>query len=120
LMRRWHEEHPRRFRIFPDAGALRQDWLAVFIWAVSAYRPSPYAGNVTYLYARDNPDPRKLWWGTVTESRDRVEVRLIPGDHVTCRTEHLRDLAEELHRGLENSSETRLAPPAASHAGVIS
>jgi len=112
LMRRWHQEHPRRFRLLPAAGALRQDWLAVFIWAVSAYVPSPYPGKVTYLYAADNPDRRKLWWGTVTQSSDTVEVRVIPGDHVTCRTEHLKDLADALLRCLMETTQARPAPAA--------
>jgi thioesterase domain-containing protein len=95
LMRRWREEHPERFALLPAAGALRQDWLAVFVWAVSGYEPRPYPGKVTYLFAKDNPDGRKLWWGKVKEA-DNVEIRTIPGTHETCRTEHIHDLADEL------------------------
>jgi len=96
LMREWNEAHPRRFRFLPDGGALRQDWLAVFIWAVSGHRPRRYPGKVTYLFARDNPDRRNLWWGAVREANDNVDILRIPGDHVTCRTEHLDDLAAQL------------------------
>ena len=95
LMRRWREDHPRAVSLLPAAGALRQDWLAVFVWAVSGYVPRPYPGKVTYLFARDNPDGRKLWWGKAKEA-DNVEIHTIPGTHETCRTEHIHDLADQL------------------------
>jgi thioesterase domain-containing protein len=96
LMRRWRTEHPqKRFSLLPAAGALRQDWIAVFIWSVAGYVPRPYPGKVTYLLAKDNHDRRKLWWGRVkaTQSRD---IRTIPGTHETCRTEHIDALVENL------------------------
>jgi thioesterase domain-containing protein len=96
LMRRWREEHPRRFALIPAAEALRQDWMAVFVWSVSGYIPSQYPGKMSYFFARENPDSRKLWWGQVTET-ENVEIHAIPGTHETCRTEHIHDLAEQLH-----------------------
>jgi thioesterase domain-containing protein len=93
LMRRWREEHPKRFSLIPAAEALRQDWMAVFVWAVSGYLPRRYRGKMTYLFARENPDSRNLWWGKVVET-EHVEIHFIPGTHETCRTEHLHDLAE--------------------------
>jgi thioesterase domain-containing protein len=100
LMRRWREEHPRRFALIPSAEALRQDWMAVFVWAVSGYFPRQYPGKMTYLFARENPDSRKLWWGKVVET-ENVEIHFIPGTHETCRTEHLHDLAEQLSSCLQ-------------------
>ena len=82
LMRRWREDHPQRFSLLPATGALRQDWMAVFVWAVSGYDPRPYPGKVTYLFARENPDSRKLWWGKVKEA-DNVELHIVPGTHET-------------------------------------
>ena len=93
LMRRWEEQHPKRFSRIPAAEALRQDWMAVFVWAVSGYLPRRYGGKMTYLFARENPDSRNLWWGKVAET-ENVEMHFIPGTHETCRTEHLHDLAE--------------------------
>ncbi|HEV3096083.1 MAG TPA: thioesterase domain-containing protein [Candidatus Dormibacteraeota bacterium] len=95
LMREWRAKHPRRLSPLPAAGAMRQDWLAVFIWAVSGYAPRPYRGKVTYLFARENHDRRKLWWGQVRPS-DGVDIRLTPGTHESCRTDHLDDLAEQI------------------------
>jgi len=95
LMRRWRDEHPKHFSLIPPAEALRQDWMAVFVWAVSGYFPRQYPGKMTYLFARENPDSRKLWWGQVTET-ENVEIHTTPGTHETCRTEHLRDLTKQL------------------------
>jgi thioesterase domain-containing protein len=95
LLQRWQSEHPGRFSLLPAAEALRQDWMAVFTWAVSGYFPRKYPGKMTYLLAKDNPDRRHLWWGKVAES-DQVEVFTIPGTHETCRTEHLHEMTQRL------------------------
>lgn len=95
LIQRWRDEHPKRFSLLPDAEALRQDWMAVFVWAVSAYSPGHYPGKMTYFFARENSDSRNLWWGKVTEA-ESVEIHTMPGTHETCRTEHIHDLAEHL------------------------
>ncbi len=95
LMRRWQAEHPKRFPLIPAAEALRQDWMALFVWAVSDYFPRQYQGKITYLFARENPDSRRLWWGKVTET-ENTEIFTIPGSHETCRTRYLHDLAKQL------------------------
>jgi thioesterase domain-containing protein len=102
LMQRWRKEHPRRFSLLPAAGALRQDWMAMFVWAVSGYVPRPYPGNVTYLFARDNHDSRRLWWGKVKKT-ESVEIHRVPGTHETCRTEHIHDLARHLRMCLHEA-----------------
>ena len=104
LMRRWRDEHPKRFSLIPAAEALRQDWMAVFIWAVSDYIPRGYPGKVTYFFARENPDGRKLWWGKVAET-ENVEIHVISGTHETCRTDHLHELATELSIRLSQAQE---------------
>jgi thioesterase domain-containing protein len=100
IMRRWRNAHPRRLWPIPAPEALRQDWMAVFVWAVSGYFPRHYAGKITYLLARENPDSRKLWWGKVVET-ENVEISLVPGTHETCRTEYLHDLTAHLKRCLQ-------------------
>ena len=109
LIKEWNEKHPRRFRLLPDGGALRQDWLGSFIWALADYAPAPYPAKVIYLYAADNPDGRKLWWGTVLTPSANVDIRLTPGDHVSCRNTHLHELAENLRICLAEAQ--ALAPP---------
>lgn len=95
LMRRWCQDHGRRFGILPPAGALRLDWLATFAFPVSGYRPRPYPGRMTYILARDNRDGRRLWWGRPTPSHN-VEIHMVPGDNVTCRTIHAEELTDRL------------------------
>jgi thioesterase domain-containing protein len=97
LMQHWDALHPRRFSFIPAVGALRQDWMALFVWAVSEYVPRPYPGRITYIFARDNPDRRYLWWGTPRADEKTVEIHLIPGTHATCRTQHLPGLASKIH-----------------------
>ena len=101
LMQRWRNEHPKRFSLIPAPEALRQDWMAVFVWAVSGYSPRQYSGKATYLYAEENPDDRHLWWGKPVET-ENVEIYTIPGTHETCRTEYLHDLAARLKTCLDN------------------
>lgn len=95
LIRCWQARHPKRLSLIPAAEALRQDWMAVFIWAISGYSPTRYRGKITYLFARENPDSRKLWWGNVSET-ENAEIFSIPGSHETCRTTYLHDLAQQL------------------------
>lgn len=108
LMRRWQDEHQKRFSLFPAAEALRQDWMAMFVWAVAGYLPRQYPGRMTYLFAHENPDSRKLWWGKVAET-ENVEIHTIPGTHETCRTEYLHDLAECLKVCLNKAEEAALS-----------
>ncbi len=95
LLRSWLDKNPWRFPLIPAAEALRQDWMGIFIWAVSGYIPRQYLGRVAYFFAGERPAKRSMWWGEVTES-EKVEVHVIPGTHETCRTLYLHDLAEQL------------------------
>jgi thioesterase domain-containing protein len=104
LLQRWRDEHPRRFFPIPAAEALRQDWMSLFIWAVSGYVPRPYAGTMAYLFAKDNPDGRGLWWGAAVET-DTAKIHFIPGTHTTCRTEHLQALARQTQACLRAASQ---------------
>lgn len=109
LIRRWRDVYPKRFSLLPAAEALRQDWMAVFVWAVSAYSPGHYPGKMTYFFARENPDSRRLWWGKVAET-ENVKIYVIPGTHETCRTEHIHDLAEHLSLCLTSVQAASLLP----------
>jgi len=105
LLRRWQDENPRRSSLIPVAEALRQDWMGIFIWAISEYIPHQYPGKITYFFARENPDGRRLWWGEVAET-ENVEIQVIPGTHETCRTEHLHEMAEELRARISKAQRT--------------
>ena len=109
LLRRWRDEHPQRVALIPAAAALRQDWMAVFIWAVSGYVPRLYPGRITYLLAADNPAGRTLWWGTVGDA-DNVEIHTIPGTNTTCRSQHIHSLAEHLRACVGKAQGTEPMP----------
>jgi thioesterase domain-containing protein len=107
LLQRWQMEHSRRFSLLPAAQALRQDWMALFTWAVSGYFPCKYPGKMTYLFAQENPDSRHLWWGKVVEG-ENVEILNTPGTHETCRTEHLHEMAHRLKSCLSKAQANAL------------
>jgi thioesterase domain-containing protein len=94
-LRRKQDEYSQNFTPFSAAETLRRDWMGKFIWVVSEYVPRQYTGRMTYLWVREKPADRNLWWGKVTES-ERVESYDIDGSHETCRTEHFPDLANHL------------------------
>jgi pimeloyl-ACP methyl ester carboxylesterase len=97
--------HERAFSLFPGADFLRTDWIGVFVWILSQYKPRRYPGKVTYLCAREEPNYLRTWWGSVTEAEE-LEVHLIPGTHDTCRTDHLQDLAAQLKSCLSRAQAT--------------
>ncbi|MGI8825922.1 MAG: non-ribosomal peptide synthetase [Chloroflexota bacterium] len=80
--------------------ASRRDRLAAFDWAVTGYRPKPYAGRVTLLWGRDVPlrpgDPT-MGWGRGARN---VDLRLVPGSHSRL-VEHVDELAREIRGCLE-------------------
>jgi thioesterase domain-containing protein len=109
LMRSWKEKHPGRFSLIPAPEALRQDWMAVFVWAVSGYFPRHYPGKLTYLFARENPDSRKLWWGKAGEG-ENAEIYAVPGTHETCRTTYLHDLTAQVKACLDKVQARTVLP----------
>jgi thioesterase domain-containing protein len=72
--------------------------------AMLGYVPKRFSGRVTLLWpselALDNPDEPCAGWSKVA---DDVEVRLVPGGHITCITKHVHDLAGTLRTSLENA-----------------
>ena len=79
------------------AEARRKKVMDAYVKAMNAYVPRPYKGRVTLLLPAESPsghsgDP--TWgWGSVTNN---VEVRVVPGGHLTCITSHVKELAENL------------------------
>jgi amino acid adenylation domain-containing protein len=69
--------------------------------AAARYVPKPYSGPVTFFCATDDPerfreDPVTLWQDIISE----VRVQPVPGDHMTCLTEHVGALGEGLRTQL--------------------
>lgn len=89
--------------LVPGVELLRKNWLGIFTWLTSQYRPCPYPAKLTYLWSREEPSNRRSGkWGSVTKARE-VEIHRIPGNQTTCRTEHLRDLAEQVRACLDQA-----------------
>jgi pimeloyl-ACP methyl ester carboxylesterase len=62
----------------------------------------PYAGPVTLLWPAEDPiEPAKAarWWRRVAP---RVDVRVVPGTHATCLTEHVGAAVEALRHCLRS------------------
>lgn len=87
---------PRISAFFPPVESLRKEYPAVFYWATANYRPGLYPGKVTLFWDAEEPVRRK-WWNTWAKERDKgVEEHIIPGSHITCKTECLHGMAEQL------------------------
>lgn len=79
-------------------GDLRQDYPRVFDWVALGYAPSSlYVGKVTFFWAYAGKEAKafRKGWRKV-EANGEIEVHLIPGDHITCRTDYLQVLADHL------------------------
>jgi aspartate racemase len=65
------------------------------------YRPKPYPGRVVLLRTKSlessSPTDRTADWGKLTS---QIEVHELPGDHLTCVTEHVGIVAEHIGRYL--------------------
>lgn len=91
--------------------ALRQDYPRLFDWMALGYVPSClYPGKITFFWTSESKEAKafRKGWRRV-EERNEVEIRLVPGDHITSRTEHLHDLAECLRMCLSKAQEALLS-----------
>ncbi len=93
---------PKNDAVFPEAETdsaegRRKRVMDAYVKAMAVYVPRRYKGRVTLLLPAESSlghsyDP--TWgWGSVT---DEVEVRVVPGGHLTCITSHVKELAENL------------------------
>jgi hypothetical protein len=99
-LRHSHYRNLPGFSLLPTANALRQDWLSLFVWVISAYDYRPYRGKVTYLWASEKPSEFKVRRGDVAPAKE-IENLVTPGTHITCRTTYVRETAEHLRACLE-------------------
>ena len=79
------------------------------------YRPKPYSGRVILLRTRaaqvSYPTDLTAGWGKLAA---KVDVHHLPGDHITCQTEHVGDVAECIAKYLRayHGEDERLFRPA--------
>jgi thioesterase domain-containing protein len=72
--------------------------------ALGGYLSKPYSGRVALLWPAEEPFDRRrnptFGWGRVTS---QLEIRIVPGGHITCVTEHLETLAGHMKGLLEQA-----------------
>jgi len=77
---------------------LRHDWVSIYDWMVADYMPQSYPGKITIFWT-DEELFRRERWSKSMESKieaNNVEDHIIPGNHITSRTQYLPVLAEHL------------------------
>ena len=83
---------------FPPLETLRQEYNPLFRWAVAQYKPSFYPRKVTIFWDEVELN-RRRWWQKMAKGKDgEVEVAIIRGSHMTCKTEHVDSMAACLQR----------------------
>ncbi len=90
-------------KMFPPYEALYNDYIGVFSWLVSKYKPRPYPGKITLYWATDEPIIQETWSQVpVVQGKKELEHHFVPGTHMSCVTDHTQVLAkllgEHLHR----------------------
>lgn len=75
----------------------RKKVMDAYVKAMTAYVPRRYKGSVALLLPAESPSghPYDPTWGWKSVT-DNVEVRVVPGGHLTCITSHVKELAENL------------------------
>jgi amino acid adenylation domain-containing protein len=83
------------YALFPPIKQLHENWGDITDWITVDYVRRPYAGNITFFWAKDErPNPEAAWRDIA--HMDGVANFIIPGDHITSRTEHIHVLAKQL------------------------
>src|SRR5579859_3656721 len=73
----------------------RQDWPVTHDWIMAGYVPRRYADKITFLWAAEESLARRAWWPKMYKNE---EMHIIPGTHITCRTDHLHAFSECLRQ----------------------
>jgi hypothetical protein len=63
-------------------------------WLMKSYGYNPYPGKITILLA--STERLGGAWRIKAREEQNIEVQVIPGTHVTCRTTHVQAFAEKL------------------------
>ena len=92
----------RGARALAERQRAHDERFAAYRRVLLAYAPGRYGGRVVLLWpeeqrGRHGGDPTHGWGAVTTE----LEIRAIPGGHLTCVTTHVREVATELRRTLD-------------------
>ncbi len=92
---------PRLARVFPPADPLHLDYPGMFTWATATYEPAFYPGKVT-LFWDEVETFRRAWWNDWAQGKDaEVETHIVSGTHITCRSDQIYSMGEQLRTCLE-------------------
>ena len=91
LLRREDPEH----LTFRD---LRQNYPRLYDWIASGYRPlTLYDGKVTFFWTQESYETQAILKGwRKIEANGEIEIHVVPGDHLTIKTDYLPVLADHL------------------------
>jgi surfactin synthase thioesterase subunit len=95
---------PSIYTLLPTADALRQDYIGISNWIIAGYNYAPYSGKVALFHACEERLVG-VWQRKAANEKD-IEVRVIPGTHISCRTEHIQSLAEALRASIMKAQAT--------------
>ena len=94
---------PRSSHPVVAAAEATRDWCSIeYARRMQSYWPAPYPGTILLLHTRVNAtvsasDPSGLW----SRLAARVEAQAIPGEHLSCITVHVRELAHRIRACLD-------------------
>ena len=102
---------PQPDAFIPRSEVLRQGWTNIYDWMLAGYMPHSYPGRITFFWTEEEPHRREKWRRLIEAKTqaNEVEVHIIPGNHITSRTEHLPVLAERLRECLSKAQATLLS-----------
>jgi hypothetical protein len=85
---------PSILTLIPTTYALRQDDNALLDWAIAEYHYDTYSDKIMLIRASEEPFG-SVWQRKVYQEKN-IELSVVPGTHIGCRTEHIQELAEAL------------------------
>ncbi|MBV9228234.1 MAG: amino acid adenylation domain-containing protein, partial [Chloroflexi bacterium] len=89
--------------LVPKVETLRLEYLNMYDWPASDYAPDLYPDKITFFWTSEEPWRLVGWQKVVKAKESEVEMHVLPGNHITCRTEHLPVLAEHLRTCLSKA-----------------
>ncbi len=70
-----------------------RDPMGAYLYAVAGHRPGAYDGPLTLLIAREHASPADETLAAWRAASPRAQLEAVPGDHITCVTAHVAELA---------------------------
>ncbi|MBV9231017.1 MAG: AMP-binding protein, partial [Chloroflexi bacterium] len=94
--------------LVPKVETLRREYLNMYDWSASDYAPDLYPGKITFFWTSEEPWRPVGWQKVVKAKESEVEMHVLPGNHITSRTEHLPVLAERLRTCLSKAQTSEM------------